>query len=285
MQLPLPENRAWDWLRVLHRRWRGEIDAPPWCRQCGYSVQALETTQCPECGSDLRVVGILDPRQVRFSSRFALASTFVLAVLFISVLLYEHLDFQFRNLPGRYKDWVSAQVWNWDVADSNRGEFVSGHFIIKSEPSPQWRMSKYPIRPVRFVRVFVVDREYEIDLHDRTYRSGGETKAFTPETLKDWLGIPPYVEIKGHVANVIQTTMVFLDSIGDGTITPSGHHGHTIEASKNHGSDMLQIRYLSSSYNTTRFLYKIAYWIAVLLILYLGLRGIRRLGHHAQPSH
>ncbi len=138
-------------------------------------------------------------------------------------------------------------------------------------------MSNYPIRPARFVRVLVVAQEYEIDLHDRTYRSGGETKAFTSETLQAWLDIPSDIEIKGHVADVIQTTMAFLDSIGEGTIAHSGHHGRNIEVSKNHGGDMLQIRYLCSSYNSTKNFYKIGYWVLVLLILCMGLRGIRRL--------
>jgi hypothetical protein len=39
---------------VLRRRGRGK----PVCGACGYAVAGLETLKCPECGSDLREVGI-----------------------------------------------------------------------------------------------------------------------------------------------------------------------------------------------------------------------------------
>lgn len=33
----------------------------PSCGSCGYAVEGLETLRCPECGSDLRAVGIVTP--------------------------------------------------------------------------------------------------------------------------------------------------------------------------------------------------------------------------------
>ena len=44
---------------VLRKRGR-PIDNPA-CGKCGYSVQGLPTFTCPECGSDLRNVGIVTP--------------------------------------------------------------------------------------------------------------------------------------------------------------------------------------------------------------------------------
>jgi hypothetical protein len=37
----------------------------PSCGQCGYCVRGLESMTCPECGSDLRVVGIVTPGVTR----------------------------------------------------------------------------------------------------------------------------------------------------------------------------------------------------------------------------
>ena len=42
------------------RRSRGKVSEPS-CGKCGYAVTGLETMVCPECGSDLRVVGIVTP--------------------------------------------------------------------------------------------------------------------------------------------------------------------------------------------------------------------------------
>jgi len=49
---------------VLLRR-RGRSGTQPSCGQCGYAVQGLPTFTCPECGSDLRQVGIVTPGQAR----------------------------------------------------------------------------------------------------------------------------------------------------------------------------------------------------------------------------
>lgn len=39
---------------------RKRVTAPS-CGSCGYAVEGLETLRCPECGSDLRTVGIITP--------------------------------------------------------------------------------------------------------------------------------------------------------------------------------------------------------------------------------
>src|SRR5437868_12809630 len=43
------------------RRRRREVSTEPVCAGCGYAVRGLPTFICPECGSDLREVGILTP--------------------------------------------------------------------------------------------------------------------------------------------------------------------------------------------------------------------------------
>ena len=49
---------------VLRRR-RGPAVALPSCGQCGYAVRGLPTFTCPECGADLREVGIVTPTERR----------------------------------------------------------------------------------------------------------------------------------------------------------------------------------------------------------------------------
>ena len=55
--------------------------APAACGRCGYSVFGLTTLTCPECGSDLRTVGILTPNNPDRSGRHF----FVQAVIFTAV--------------------------------------------------------------------------------------------------------------------------------------------------------------------------------------------------------
>ena len=48
-------------LRIQFTRSRPSGGAEPACGACGYSVRGLSTMICPECGSDLREVGIVPP--------------------------------------------------------------------------------------------------------------------------------------------------------------------------------------------------------------------------------
>ncbi|HTW93379.1 MAG TPA: hypothetical protein VMD30_01210 [Tepidisphaeraceae bacterium] len=52
---------------LLVRRKRGEQQAnpEPACGHCGYCVRGIASLTCPECGSDLREVGIVTPKQRR----------------------------------------------------------------------------------------------------------------------------------------------------------------------------------------------------------------------------
>ena len=43
------------------RRWWDPKVSEPSCRACGYAVRGLPSFTCPECGSDLREVGIDTP--------------------------------------------------------------------------------------------------------------------------------------------------------------------------------------------------------------------------------
>jgi hypothetical protein len=50
---------------LVSRRRRSRAVTQPICGKCGYPVQGLPTFTCPECGSDLRQVGIVTSWQAR----------------------------------------------------------------------------------------------------------------------------------------------------------------------------------------------------------------------------
>lgn len=65
--------------------------ADPVCGKCGYCVRGIEGLTCPECGSDLREVGILTPRHRRPAPPWLYFALWTLALpiaaLLVSLLL------------------------------------------------------------------------------------------------------------------------------------------------------------------------------------------------------
>ncbi len=59
------------------------VDAHSFCGKCGYSVRGLTTFQCPECGSDLRKVGITPT----VSSRWVYSSAALTTVAAVSTVI------------------------------------------------------------------------------------------------------------------------------------------------------------------------------------------------------
>lgn len=74
-------------LVILYRRsCRRGVNAPDsgTCRACGYAVRGIESWHCPECGADLRRIGIEPPHPPRTSSR---ARPIILATSLVLVML------------------------------------------------------------------------------------------------------------------------------------------------------------------------------------------------------
>ena len=86
--LVLAAVAGWPVLLVfLTREWRrrrGMEGRGPHCGSCGYSTHGLAGLTCPECGSDLREVGIVVPRAVGNLSGWMLAA--ILGTLLVCIL-------------------------------------------------------------------------------------------------------------------------------------------------------------------------------------------------------
>jgi len=84
--------------RFIHRRdSRQRPGAEPKCGQCGYSVTGLTTMVCPECGSDLREVGIVPPMKSRSVKKMAAPGPGASSTRTVTVLLTDIKDFTLRT--------------------------------------------------------------------------------------------------------------------------------------------------------------------------------------------
>ncbi|MBN1343855.1 MAG: hypothetical protein JXQ73_14320 [Phycisphaerae bacterium] len=99
--------------------------AEPSCGSCGYAVQGLPTFTCPECGSDLREVGIRTSQEARPLSSFwrkviwtlalvlpAVVTTLLLMVLLPVILPAPYLISDSRTFEPRSKEYegITASV-------------------------------------------------------------------------------------------------------------------------------------------------------------------------------
>jgi hypothetical protein len=92
------------WLAYRQRGWsvtrvRDEASAEPTCAACGYAVIGLPSHVCPECGSDLRVVGIRTPRAPDPRPLHVTLTVWLLIVMGVATLTW---DFVRPRLPVRY---------------------------------------------------------------------------------------------------------------------------------------------------------------------------------------
>lgn len=72
----------------LHRRAKAVSDrSGATCGQCGYIVRGLDSFECPECGADLREVGMLPPTETKTLrgriNRFLAADLVLLIVIWL----------------------------------------------------------------------------------------------------------------------------------------------------------------------------------------------------------
>jgi len=73
-----------------------ESGQEPRCGQCGFSVTGLTTLTCPECGADLRAVGIIPPANSRTVKNATPSSPPVASTRTVTVLLTDIKDYTAR---------------------------------------------------------------------------------------------------------------------------------------------------------------------------------------------
>lgn len=92
--------------------YHARVRADPVCGQCGYCVRGITALTCPECGSDLREVGIIAPNMRLPMPRFAkgflwtillpIAATFISWLLLITILPFSVRHKASRDITARF---------------------------------------------------------------------------------------------------------------------------------------------------------------------------------------
>jgi hypothetical protein len=117
------------------------------CGKCGYPAKGLSTFQCPECGSDLRVVGIIPPGMNRRGRRFGLVVFWTIFLLVVAVVATDWLNDNI--LPAGGRSYIKQSL---EQPKSN--EYLSGLFeqwwIEYDKPS-------YMGKPTADVKVVMID--------------------------------------------------------------------------------------------------------------------------------
>jgi len=130
---------------VIRMAWLGRRDrvSQPCCAACRYKVRGLQSWTCPECGSDLREVGILTRglRVVRSISTFEMIALWTSMIGTIAVLSIAGLGSltQFRRFHMNREHTVSSNAnLVVNIHDlSFRPSVPKLHLIARSVGSPQ----------------------------------------------------------------------------------------------------------------------------------------------------
>jgi class 3 adenylate cyclase len=147
------------------RRRRARVGGESACGKCGYLVKGLTTFTCPECGSDLREVGILRGRQAHTRSRkprwpLLRASALPVAIWLVGCLIFIAI----ASFVIRQYLWPNLSVTTHKIdAYPKSRRFTAIRFYTKTEAAAFGRTgaAKAPPR-VRYGRIEIQDgsREY-----------------------------------------------------------------------------------------------------------------------------
>lgn len=84
---------------MIGRRIHGRRVSVPSCGKCGYQVEGLQALRCPECGSDLRIVGINAPSAPR---RFGPVASAIIWTILLPVPALMITNFISRAVPKHH---------------------------------------------------------------------------------------------------------------------------------------------------------------------------------------
>ncbi|MCC6679572.1 MAG: hypothetical protein IT445_01605 [Phycisphaeraceae bacterium] len=96
------------------------------CGQCGYSVRGIAALQCPECGADLREVGIVTPGSSRPRGAFLGVSVLWLIVMAVVTVYFMSLaisSVMYQRASHRMI-FVQAPYWNTTIEAKQSGPDV-----------------------------------------------------------------------------------------------------------------------------------------------------------------
>jgi hypothetical protein len=160
----------------------------PLCGQCGYCVRGLETMICPECGGDLREVGIITPGSARPMSRGKRLLLWTLAAplpaLLIYGLLYPLLGPQWMRTTQR-RVIFSQSSYCFVTITAN----AHGKKLVFGNPSAKWA----PVPPeVLFLSHNKVNSSMDVRLPVKTFRylnAAGKPVSgnFDAKAIETWL--------------------------------------------------------------------------------------------------
>jgi len=156
------------------------------CGNCGYNVHGLPTSVCPECGSDLDIVGRVHPRTAR---RKRIERATLYAVFMPVVVIAAMLGLERTVIPGVVQEraFVTLRQPQSDAYRQFRVRFdTSGWYFPGTHPADE---------PWRSCRVALDDgdrRQHSIiiNLGDNTFHEDGRTtlrRSVTTENLLTWL--------------------------------------------------------------------------------------------------
>lgn len=99
----------WLWLRGAVAKPSAKPSATmPACGGCGYPARGITSFECPECGADLREVGIKRPWEIQFSpSRVIIPLTYSVIFLLIAVFVAEFVE---KHRPQNHVNYSSINL-------------------------------------------------------------------------------------------------------------------------------------------------------------------------------
>ncbi len=165
-------------ITVLLRRGRASVKQAS-CGSCQYPIEGLTGMTCPECGGDLRQVGIITPRRNVTSGPLLWIILWSLILpfpaVFISRLIWVSLPVSWNNTryitlhPADDETYVSVsvEIWFHDAPDANVYEWASfqlndaegsaGDPFVMNLANRQWRVGFDDAQPFNAESVTAVD--------------------------------------------------------------------------------------------------------------------------------
>lgn len=113
----------------------------PFCGKCGYPARGIESLNCPECGADLREVGIVDPNRRRFISKRMLTGVLYTACIFILTLPFSQ-PFS-ESIPMQLRK--TQTVVMSPGSDTFRVVALTLERDLSATPHQRWQSSNYEL--------------------------------------------------------------------------------------------------------------------------------------------